>query len=191
MILLTLFLTFFKIGLLSFGGGMGMLPLMEQEIEKQGWMTSEMFVNFIALSESTPGPIAVNIATFIGHSQAGILGGLCATVGVVTPAFIVILCVAMLFRNFAKNKYVKFFLKGLKPVTLGLILGMGISMIVASLGFSFADNQFVNNFDYKAVIILGVLTVLYIGYYKWKKKSLSPILMILVSAGLGISLYLF
>mgnify|MGYP001855516110 FL=1 len=99
---LTLFWVFFKIGLVSFGGGYGMIPMIQDEVIGRGWLTQEQLLNFIGISESTPGPLAVNIATFIGSSRAGILGALCATVGVVLPSFVIILLIAAFFKNFLK-----------------------------------------------------------------------------------------
>ena len=102
MIYLKLFLTFFKIGVLSFGGGYGMISLIREETLINGWLTEDEILNLIAVSESTPGPIAVNIATFVGSTQAGILGSLLATLGVILPSFIIILIIAALIQNLLK-----------------------------------------------------------------------------------------
>ena len=101
-IYLLLFLTFLKIGAVSFGGGYGMISLVREEVLQHGWLTEEQFVNMIAVSESTPGPIAINMATFIGSMQAGIWGSVCATLGVVLPSFIIILLIASVINNFLK-----------------------------------------------------------------------------------------
>ena len=100
MIFLKLFLTFFKIGLFTFGGGYAMLPLMQQEVLANEWLSESEIINFIAVSESTPGPFAINMATYIGSETGGILGSVCATLGVVLPSFIVILLVARFFMAF-------------------------------------------------------------------------------------------
>ena len=120
-IYLKLFLTFMKIGALTFGGGYAMLPLIQQEVLENGWLTEEQILNFIAVSESTPGPFAINIATYIGTETGGFLGAVSATAGVVLPSFIIILIVAGFFSAFRKNKIVSGAMTGLKPAVIGLI----------------------------------------------------------------------
>jgi chromate transporter len=142
----------------------------------------------IAVSESTPGPIAVNMATFVGSTQAGVLGSLAATLGVVLPSFIIILLISALLKNFLKYKGVSAFLKGVRPAVVGLILATavttGVSIISGfkSIGSSFAP-------DVKAIIILAVIIAFALGFKKLSKKKPSPILMILISAGLGMLVY--
>lgn len=186
---LTLFLVFFKIGLVSFGGGYSMLPMIQDEVISRGWLTEETLMNFIGVSESTPGPIAVNIATFIGSSQAGILGALCATVGVVLPSFIVILLIAAVFKNFLKNQWVQGALVGIRGVIIGLICATGLWMALQLFFFTGADSSFL--FDWKAVVIAAGLTAVVIVMKKGFKKSASPIVLILISAALGMLLYSF
>ena len=106
MIFLTLFLTFFKIGLFTFGGGYAMLPLIQEEVIAHDWMSMEQLVNFVAVSESTPGPFAINIATYVGTETGGLLGAFCATLGVVMPSFTVILIVAQFYEKFKESKTV-------------------------------------------------------------------------------------
>ena len=130
MIYLQLFLTFLKIGAVSFGGGYAMIPLIQDEVITNGWLGSEQILNFIAVSESTPGPIAINMATFVGASQGGILGALCATLGVVLPSFIIILIVASLIKSLLKFAGVKAFIDGIRPVVIGLILGTSITIFM-------------------------------------------------------------
>ena len=127
-----LFIEFFKIGLLSFGGGYGMLPLMEETVVGRGWITSTQFFDFVGVAESTPGPIAINMATFIGASQAGILGSFLATLGVVLPSFIIILLIAAVLKNLTDNPYFAGFMKGVKPVVTGLILTTGLLLLLRS-----------------------------------------------------------
>lgn len=121
MIYLELFWTFFKIGAFTFGGGYAMLPLIQAEVESHGWMASADLVNFVAVSESTPGPFAVNISTYVGTELAGIPGGIFATLGVVLPSFLIILLVARCFEAFRNSRIVSGCMAGLKPAVIGLI----------------------------------------------------------------------
>ena len=124
-LILDLFLTFLKIGAVSFGGGYGMIPMLTDEVISHGWLTETELMNFIAVSESTPGPIAINMATFIGSAKGGFLGALVATVGVVLPAFIIILTVAAIIKGLLQFAGVKGFLSGVRPVVVGLIIATG------------------------------------------------------------------
>ena len=173
--LLKLFFIFFKIGLFTFGRGYAMIPLIRDEVLANGWLTEEALMNFIAVAESTPGPIAVNMATFIGSSQHGILGAIFATLGVVLPSFI-------------KLAGVKWALKGIKPVVAGLILGTGATLLVSIVfGIKTVESSF--SFDYISLIIFGVMVIASIVYKLIAKKELSPIILIIASAGLGMALY--
>jgi chromate transporter len=180
MMCLNLFLVFFKIGLFTFGGGYAMLPFIQQEVISRGWLTLEDVTNFVAVSESTPGPFAINIATYIGVEKAGIPGALCATLGVVLPSFIVILIVAKFFFAFQKSKYVSGAMTGIRPVAIGLIGAAALSIfsgvfITGWEGFSrFTDYTYI----YSAVIFAVCLVIVLM------KKS--PILAIGVSAAAGI-----
>ncbi len=189
-ILLKLFLTFLKIGAVSFGGGYGMIPLIREEVLNNAWVTEEVFMNFIAIAESTPGPIAVNMATFIGFSQYGWLGSLVATLGVILPSFIIILLISALLRGFLKYKGVKAVLSGVLPVIAGLITATGITMFLSTILSLKTINSSVS-FDYKSLIILSVILLLAFLYKKKFNKKISPILLILVSAVFGILLYSF
>ena len=131
MIYLTLFWTFFKIGLFTFGGGYAMLPLIQQYVLGFNWLSEEELVNFVAVSESTPGPFAINIATYVGSSQAGVLGALCTTLGVVLPSFVIILIVAKCYMAFKESLVVRGMMNGLKPVVVGLIGSAVISFAAA------------------------------------------------------------
>ena len=121
MIYLELFWTFFLIGAFTFGGGYAMLPLVQAEVAAKGWMEGEQLVNFIAVSESTPGPFAVNMATYVGSEMGGFLGAACATLGVVLPSFAVILLVARCYDAFRSSRVVKGCMSGLKPAVIGMI----------------------------------------------------------------------
>ena len=120
-ILTDLFLSFAKIGAFTFGGGYAMLPLIQAEVLKNGWLSEPEMINFIAVSESTPGPFAINIATYIGIRSAGFPGAIFATVGVVLPSFIIILIVARFFLQFKENRIVGGCMSGLKPAVIGMI----------------------------------------------------------------------
>ncbi len=187
-LLLDLFLTFLKIGVVSFGGGYGMIPLVTDEVIAHNWLTETEVLNFIAVSESTPGPIAINMATFIGASQQGILGALLATLGVVLPSFIIILCIASIMVGLLKFAGVKAFLTGVRPVVVGLIVATGLSMTIMVIsGITKIGDKFI--FDYKALIIFAIISIVHIVYKNVKKKSISPIILIVISAVLGLILY--
>ncbi len=188
-ILLQLFLTFLKIGAVSFGGGYAMIPLIQDEVLSFGWMELNEIINFIAVCESTPGPIAINMATFVGYSQGGVLGAVMATLGVVLPSFIIILLVVALITSLLKFAGVKAFLNGLRPVVVGLILGVSVTIFMQVI-FAFTNiNESIVAFDYRAFIIFTVIVILNFGYKKLFKKAISPILLIIISAILGIILY--
>ncbi len=183
MIYLELFLTFLKIGAFTFGGGYAMLPLIEEEITSKGWMPLKELVNFIAVSESTPGPFAINIATYVGSQVApiGILGSACATLGVVFPSFVIILIVAKVYDRFKSSKTVKGVMTGLKPAVVGLIANAIISIAVTVLipsGFSLAVFK-----DLMLYINLGIFALSMVLAF----KKVHPIIIILISAVLGIT----
>ena len=128
MIYLELFLTFFKIGAFTFGGGYAMLPLIQSETIAAGWIDGERLLNFVAVAESTPGPFAINIATYIGAETGGVLGALCATLGVVLPSFIIILIVAKCYMAFRRSRVVEGIMTGLRPTVVGLIGCAAVTM---------------------------------------------------------------
>ena len=188
MILLELFLTFFEIGALTFGGGYAMIPFVREQVLLHGWLTEEELLNMIAVSESTPGPIAVNMATFVGSNEAGILGSACATLGVVLPSFIIILIIASLLKNFLKYNGVKAFLSGVRPCVVSLILGTAITLFLSVL-LGIGGGDFTPNIDLKGIIIFAIVIASATIYKKIKGKKPSPILMIAISACLGMILY--
>ncbi len=186
--MLDLFLTFLKIGAVSFGGGYGMIPMLTEEVVSHGLLTESEILNFIAVSESTPGPIAINMATFVGASQGGLLGAFLATLGVILPAFIIVLFVASVIKGLMKFAGVKGFLSGVRPVVVGLIIATGLIMFAqVILGFSAISEPL--SFDYKALIIFVVVAATYFIYKKIKKGSISPLILILISAFSGIIFY--
>lgn len=175
--LLTLFITFFKIGAFTFGGGYAMLPYVQQEVIAHNWMNQQELVNFIAVSEATPGPFAVNVSTYVGSVVGGLAGAFVATLGVVLPAFIIIILIAKVFEAFQKSKYVKGMMLGLHPTVVGLI---GASII--SVGSEvFFQNGFVVSPSLLFSLVVCVLA-LYLSFI----KHLHPIWIIVISALLGI-----
>lgn len=187
-VLLLLFLTFLKIGAVSFGGGYGMIPLITEECVKNNWLTEEEVINFIAVSESTPGPIAINMATFIGSSQGGFWGAVLATIGVVTPAFCIILLIATIVRNLLKYRGVQAALGGVRPAVIGLIVATAITLFL-SVVFNLKTVKSEFSFDWRALVIFAVTVVIHCVYKHFKKKKISPILLILISAAMGMALY--
>ena len=189
MILLELFLTFLEIGAVSFGGGYAMISLIKDRAIAHNWLTEDELLNMIAVSESTPGPIAVNIATFVGSKIAGFPGALLATLGVVLPSFIIILLIAMLIKNFIKLKPVNAFRRGARPSIAGLILATASTLILSSLLGVTALGSLTVAIDYRAVGIIALLLATSIAYKKVFKRQLSPIITILFSALLGAAFY--
>ncbi len=190
MIYLELFLAFLKIGALSFGGGMAMISLIHESVVGSGWLTEAELINMIAVAESTPGPIAVNIATFVGSSQGGFLGALAATLGIILPSFVIIIIIAAFIKNFLKYGAVRAVMSGIRPAVVALLLGVTVTMFLnIMLGFSKIGDTVTP--DYKGFIILGII---FLSAFLWKrllKKNPSPIIMIFISAGLGILFYSF
>ena len=178
MIYLKLFLTFFKIGAFTFGGGYAMLPLIQQEVLNNKWMRAEELIDFIAISESTPGPFAVNVSTYIGFEMGGIPGAICASLGVVIPSFVVILLVARAYERFEKSRIVAGSMSGLKPAVVGLIGTAVFSTAVSA----FPINRDLHLWDPK----LWIGLVIFAGMAFLLKKKVHPILIILISALLGI-----
>lgn len=189
-IYLHLFLTFLKIGAVSFGGGYGMISLIREDCLANAWLTEEQLLNFIAVAESTPGPIAVNMATFVGSSQAGFFGALLATLGVVLPSFLIILGIASLLSKVLKFAGVKATLEGVRPAIVGMILATACTMFL-SVVFSLQAINAPLSFDWKSLCIFAVVFALAFGYKLWKKKAVSPILLILISGVLGVVFFGF
>ena len=179
MIYLELFLTFFKIGIFTFGGGYAMLPLIQSETIARGWLGETELMNFVAVAESTPGPFAINIATYIGAETGGIFGSLCATLGVVLPSFIIILIVAKCYVAFRKSRVVEGLLTGLRPTVLGLIGCAAVTMALtvffpAGIALTFTPAVGVSLVIFAAAL-LAVL-----------RFKVHPIFVILASAAVGV-----
>ena len=190
MIFLELFLTFFKIGAFTFGGGYAMLPLIEEAVTTKNWVDPATFIDFIAVSESTPGPFAINMATFVGAEQGGTVaslgifgsffGSLCATLGVVLPSFIVILIVAKIYDAFCKSAVVKGCMSGLKPAVVGLIGAALVSIaMTVIIPAGFTVSIFTEPELYCSIVIMALAIVL-------SFKKVHPIIIIVVSAILGL-----
>ena len=183
MIYLILFLEFFKIGLFTIGGGFAMIPLIEEIAVRYGWMSESEFFDLIGVCESTPGPIAINMATYIGSSQGGLLGSAVATLGVVLPSFIIIIIIATVMKNMTKNKFFKGFMEGVKPVIVALIMSTGFLLLLKIAGMT-SDN--VSNPDFIQIIIFCIITAVFFIYKKTAKKKMGSVFIIMLSAILGI-----
>ena len=185
MIYWELFLGFLKVGCLSFGGAYGAIPLIQDVVLSYGWMSEEQLTYMIAVSESTPGPIMVNLATFVGNTQGGFWGAVLATATVVLPAFVIMILVSLAMKKFMENRGVKLALRGLKPCVIGLILATGIYMMVSHcVGFSGGLSL-----DLKALILTALLAGIRFLSQKLRKKKISSIQLILIAAVLGMGLY--
>ena len=185
MIYLELMWGFLKVGFFSFGGGYAAIPLIRDIVLQYGWLSDDMLSNMIAVSESTPGPVMLNLATYVGYSQGGILGALIATTLVVLPSFIIILLVMSILRKVIDNPYVQSVLKALQACILGVILATGVFFALRNC-IHYADGI---SFDIRAIILTAVLAAIYFGAKKVRKNGISPIILILISAVFGIVAY--
>ena len=180
MILLKLFLSFFKIGTFTFGGGYAMIAMIQAEAERQGWLTKEELVDFVAMSESTPGPLAVNMATFVGIRTGGALGAVWATLGVVLPSFVIILIVAKFYEKFRKSRADDGVMYGLRPAVIGLI---GAAFLSVGMTVFFPNGLQTTVFSGAgfwlslAIFVIGAVLAF---------KKLHPIAIIGISAVIGI-----
>ena len=183
MIYLYLFFEFFKIGLFTFGGGYAMIPLVREVVLNYNWLTEDEFISFLGVCESTPGPIAINMATYVGASQAGFLGSLLASIGVILPSLIIIIIIAALFHKLMKNRYVQYFLSGIKPVAIGLICSSGIILLMKSIGYESLE---VFNFSFRPLVIIAMLLIVLAIYKFIFKKKINTIAFIAIAAVFGI-----
>ena len=185
MIYLELLIGFLKVGCFSFGGAYGAIPLIIDVVMSYGWMDQDMLAYMIAVSESTPGPIMVNLATYVGSYQAGFIGAFVSTLAVVLPSFIIILMVTVSLKTALKNKYVQAILRGLKPCVIGIVLATGLYMVF--------NNCFTSLFDFKINLKSLLITLILFGtihvFKHYKKKNISPISLIILSAILGIIIF--
>lgn len=187
MIYLRLFFEFFKTGLFAVGGGMATLPFLYDMSDKTGWFTHAQLADMLAVSESTPGPIGVNMATYVGFTTCGIPGALCATVGLAMPSLIIILIIARVLTAFRQSKYVDAAFYGLRPCSVGLIAAAGVLVVKIALfnTEAFAVTGILAQlFNFKAIALAALVLVL----TRWVKftKGLHPIVFIAISAAAGV-----
>ena len=187
MILLKLFWEFFKTGLFAVGGGMATIPFLYDISDKTGWFTHAQLADFMAVSESTPGPIGVNMATYVGFTTAGVPGAVIATLGLVTPSIIVITIIAGILKAFKENKYVKSAFYALRPASSAMVASAGISVVMVALlrtEVYAATGALWDLFNIKAIILAAVLLIA--TNVVPKVKDLHPIVFILGSAAAGV-----
>ena len=185
---LQLFLEFFRTGLFAVGGGMATLPFLYDMAERTHWFTAAQLADMIAVSESTPGPIGVNMATYVGYTSAGVPGAVIASLGLVTPSIIVILIVAAFLKAFRESKYVSAAFYGLRPASTAMVASAGVTVVLATFvtGEIAAVADLVTAIDWRYVVLAAVLLVL----TRWCKatKKLHPIVFIAASAVVGVVL---
>ena len=189
MIYLQLFLTFLKVGTFAFGGGYAMLSLIGDSVLSYGWMTEEELLNFVGVETVIPGPIAVNMATYIGYEQGGFLGALLATIGVVLPSFVIILVVAACINNLLKYPPVKTFIASMRPALGGLIVSVAATMALTVFFGIDTVNTINLSFDPRTLVVLAVVIGIPIIWKRIKKKEFSSILLVVISGVVGILLF--
>ncbi len=193
MIYLELLITFSKIGLFCFGGGYGMIPVIEREIVAHNWLTSQEFVNIISISEMTPGPIAVNTATFIGYKVGGIPGGVLATIGVVLPSFILILSIYHLLSKYQHHQIVKDIIYGIRPVVLALIIQATIFVAQNTLFREEISYKAILNFSdgshFWGIINPTTIVITIVSLIILLVPKIHPILVILIAGAAGVISY--
>ena len=187
MIYLDLLVGFLKVGLFAFGGAYGAISLIRDIVLSYGWMSDQMITYMIGVSESTPGPIMINLATYVGSSQGGVLGAAIATLAVVLPSFISILLVMILLKKVLKNPYVQSALGGMKSCVIGIIMATGTFMMLRPCLGDLRNIPV----DITAIIMTAALAAVYFGSRKLFKKGISPIGLIGISAVSGILVYGF
>ena len=189
MIYLQLFLTFLKVGTFAYGGGYAMLSLIGDSVLKYGWMTEEELLNFVGVETVIPGPIAVNMATYIGYEQGGFLGALLATIGVVLPSFVIILVVSACIKNLLKYPPVKTFIASMRPALGGLIVSVAVTMALKAF-FGIDTVSTINlSFDWRTIVVLAVVIAIPIIWKRINKKEFSSILLVVISGIVGMLLF--
>ena len=195
MIFLSLFLEFLKIGLFTFGGGYAMIPLVKETVLKHGWLTEAEFLNMIGLSEVTPGPIAINMATYVGSLQGssslgafgGFLGALIATIAVILPAFIIMLIFSIFLKKFGEQRHIKNVLKGINPVAIALILSTALILLSDVLFPISTSGRFSIVFNRTSIFIFLLIAFTYLCLTKFMHKKVNPIYLIILGAVLGVA----
>lgn len=198
--LLLLFWEYFKVGLFTIGGGYAMLPMVNQMIERQGWLTQQELTDFIGIAESTPGPFAINLATYVGMTVGqstsmgilgGILGSIVATTAVVLPSVVIIIIVTNLFAKFKTNKVVQGALYGVRPVVVGLILSavvtITVPIVLPKLDLKNITAEGFDTFNWISLLIIAVFFPL--SHVRIKGKKIHPILLIVAAAAVGVLLF--
>ena len=183
--LLNLLVGFLKVGLFAFGGGYAAVPLIRDVVLSYGWLDQDMLTNMIAVSESTPGPIMINLATYVGSTQGDVIGALIATLAVILPSFIIILIIVKLEKKLLENQYIQAALSGVKPCIIGIIGATGAYMILQHVFPAFPGGTA----DTIALVITAVLTVIYFGSRKITKRGISPVALIGLAALAGVLVY--
>ena len=183
--LLNLLAGFLKVGLFAFGGGYAAVPLIMDVVLSYGWLSRDMLTGMIAVSESTPGPIMINLATYAGSLQGGITGALTATLAVILPSFFIILVVVKLETKLLKNRYIQAALSGVRPCVIGIIGATGAYMILQHICPAFPGGSA----DPTAAAITAVLALIYFGSRKLAGRGLSPVALIGIAALAGILVY--
>ena len=191
---LRLFIEFFKTGLFAVGGGMATLPFLQEMGERTGWFTYGDLMNILAVSESTPGPIGINMATYVGYTTAGVLGAIVATLGEVTPCVIIILLVAAVLNSFRTNRYVERAFYGLRPASTALIGAAGVAVVLEVLtGIRLVDMGLFSTLGLSGGSLLNwkglllALAVIYLTNFCKKTKGWHPIVFIALSAIVGVT----
>lgn len=187
MIYWNLFYEFAKIGLFNFGGGMASIPFLQDLSEKTGWFTLQQLTDFIAISESTPGPMAVNVATFAGYTTAGVLGGFIATLGLIFPAFIFMTIIAKFLSKFKGNKYVDWTFYGLRPCVLALIVSALLSLAKVTLFYEgVSSSNLLTSFNLRA---WAIFIIIFILLNAKPLRKLHPVVFLGISAVMGVILF--
>lgn len=189
MIFFELFYTFFMIGLFTFGGGYAMIPMIQEQVVSKGWISQSALTDFIAVSEVTPGPFAINISTFVGNTVAGPFGAVLSTLGVILPSLIIIIIVAMILNKFMKNRFVQGALNGVKPIVLALILSTALLLFIKVIFFGGNSLQSELQLDKRSLVLFIMLAGFLFIYYRVKKKNLGAIPLLGISALFGIIIF--
>lgn len=186
MIYLTLFFEFFKIGLFAVGGGLATLPFLQNlSYQHPDWFSISELMNMVAVSESTPGPMGVNMSTYVGFKTAGVLGGICSTLGLVTPSVIIIITIAYFFNKFKNSPVVEKVFYGIRPASIGLIAAAGFLVMKEALIDITAFNESGNIIDLFKIKSIIFAVILYLAFVKFKKH---PVIYIAAAAVVGIIL---